>query len=980
MAELDNFVGRENEREEFQKLLKNPKGNSRILLLLGPGGIGKTLLEKKMLEEAAKEKVLAPKEPIDLFYTDYQYIDGIQVKIKEIIERLVDRTGEQGPFAEFVKRSTSKQFHICLQKFCKEHTLVLAFDSFEYLDKVASDWLFEDDDEGLQVPGLICIIASRINEKSGIEKYRANSLAKEKVISGLELDDAVAFYQKIENEFKEVDLLKELLIEEGIQDDLSPREAVEPIWQITSGRPLLLEMVFRWSGSLLGKNSLVGLTADDFEKRLMGYIREPGEMGLLNVGSHQVSQPEFDTLVCMAYATRRFDEKLLQFLIDNKHIKLADQTTLGIGWIVKQLENYFFVKKHKSDPNDDNPPIIQLHDEMARLVQKYLWFPSDRSGDRKREFYNTVINYYDQLISQPSNDLADTLRIEKLYYTFQLVDLATPDNILSSQLEAPMQVWRELAELNNENINKFLPGEIESYIKYYPAATQFEINSTVAGMERNAQHFNQAIKYWENARKLGEEEKNDKWVVDALIGIFNCKSQEGTEKTIKDYLFLAEEICESSVPEMLPRVYYEIGLAYRGMYNIKKSLDFYEKAKAHYQKYAHDELRRASILNDMGYAYSFLGEWDKCTKNVKAALTIRQTEFQDSQERCHEVEKMLDKATSETEQASLRKELDRAQARLITAKLYLGFSHNTLGEVCRHQGDSSRDALSNYDESYNYFKEVKNYAWQARALNARGETHRRLAQDFKGVNQQNYQHHMEKAKVDTDESLLLCEKYQLKDDYDTAYRRLGRVVHDLALDQGDDKNTAAILLEQAHDYFQQGLEHARNTKDVLEELENLVELAFLLDDAIVIFGSENVPTMYREALKNLEDGIKKHRKDKPRIYHFPVLENLLKLEQGATYHAERKYAEALVEYLDGYKGLALQPGYGHARYKQHFAHLIQDIKLLDDQIKEQWCNTFIQVWENTIIPKTQGKTLAQEMSPDLIVECTKQLNIIARRK
>ena len=83
-------------------------------------------------------------------------------------------------------------------------------------------------------------------------------------------------------------------------------------------------MAFRWSGTLLGEKTLTDLTADEFEQRLMQGVRELGERGLLDVGPSKVSQPVFDTLVCMAYITRRFDGKLLRFLIDKKLIHLDD--------------------------------------------------------------------------------------------------------------------------------------------------------------------------------------------------------------------------------------------------------------------------------------------------------------------------------------------------------------------------------------------------------------------------------------------------------------------------------------------------------------------------------------------------------------------------------------------------------------------------------------------------------------------------------
>lgn len=975
MAELDNFVGREVERKEFGKLLEYPKGNTRIFLMLGPGGIGKTLLEKKMLEEAGKKAgLLAPKEPIDFFHTDYQYIDGIQKKIKEVIESLVGQAGEQGPFAEFIKRSTSKQFHACMQRFCAEHPLVLAFDTFEYLDKVASDWLFEDDEEGLQVPGLICIIATRIKEKADIEKYRTNPLVKEILISGFTLGEAQEFYQRIANEFNKTDLLKDLLKAEGIGDEGTEQKAVEWIWEITEGRPLTLEMVFRWSGTLLRQDSLSSLTTKKFEEQLMRHVLELGERDLLDVGPLKVSKPVFDTVACMAYITRRFDEEFLQFLIDKQFIRL-DRGTANIEDILGHLKKYFFVKERT---DSGKQAVIQLHDEMVRLLKEYVWSSLDISGERKQRLFGIVIEFYKQSIfrassDNSSDDFRDTLRIEQLYYMLQY------------DRDAGRRLWMELVEFNSKNINKLLPGEIESYIEDFdnPEA-QYEINRRIGELEGQAGHVNHANKYWENVRELGEKEKRDDWVVSALIGMFNCSMQGDVDKALENYLIPARTICEKNVPTMRSDVYYEFGFAHRKLHDINQALHYYQEAKVCYQNFPDikDDFKYAVILNDMGYAYSFVGDWNECNKNVKEAFAIRQKLFDKRTEGYEQAKAKLAEATTDAERALLNEELYHKQANLEEAKLHLGLSHNTLGEIFRHQGELS-EALEHYNESYSLFKQVRNYYWQARALNSRGETYRRLAKDFKVVDKQKYRELIEKAQKDSGDSLYLCEKYQLVDEHDTAYRRMGRVLHDRALDfmiEGD-KSSACDFLNQARSHFQQGLDYARRTKNVLEELENLVELAFLLHDAIDAFDAENVPLEYRQALTDLGEGIKKHKKDNPRIVQFRVLESLYKLERGATYHAEERYTESLKEYLQGYKGLGLQPGYGHARYRQHFSQLMRKIENLpDDDAKEEWCKRFIQLWEDTKIPKTRGRTLAQEMTPDLVVECNKVLNSIARRK
>jgi hypothetical protein len=155
----------------------------------------------------------------------------------------------------------------------------------------------------------------------------------------------------------------------------------------------------------------------------------------------------------------------------------------------------------------------------------------------------------------------------------------------------------------------------------------------------------------------------------------------------------------------------------------------------------------------------------------------------------------------------------------------------------------------------------------------------------------------------------------------------------------------------------------------LEELENLTELAFLLDDAIVIFGAKKVPR-YREALSKLEKALKRHANDKPLIHQFPVFEALLKLEQGAVALANGENTKSLNHYVAGYKELGTLPGYGVARYKQHLPHLMHQIETLPPKEQVRWCRRFIKVWKETPSAR-RGRTLADDLIPDLVQWCNR---------
>ena len=523
-----------------------------------------------------------------------------------------------------------------------------------------------------------------------------------------------------------------------------------------------------------------------------------------------------------------------------------------------------------------------------------------------------------------------------------------------------LRTWFKLADVGEKELSNLLPAEIDEYVGQYDVETQCEILIRIARIETDAHHFKQSLGYWDRVEKLGRKENQGKWVVEALVGKFNASWQVDPDKALTKYLLPAKTLSEKTVPDAIARVYYEIGFAYRQMQDMRSAIKWYEKAIREFRNRPEDDPLEAILLNDTGYVYAQLGRWGEATKYLNAALDIR--------------EDKLARAASLIESAKHEEEdsLRRAQSELA---IFVGMSHNTLGEFHRH-AENLDQALMNYDNAYIIFSNENNYYWQAKSLGGRGETYRRLALVAKTQNNKKYEDYVEKARIDMEESLYLCKKHQLDDERDTAYRRLGRLSHDFALAALNQNEIvlAQKKLEGAYEYFTRGFDDAKKTKEVLEELENITEMAFLLDDAIEVFGKNQVPDHYNNALGELENTLKKHANDKPRIHQFPVFEALLKLEQGAVMLANGDYNDSMKYYLEGYKALGTSPGYGVARYKQHFDHFKAQILKLPDKEKKYWCNKFIETWKKTLVPGTGNRTLADDdLNPDLVKWCNKLL-------
>jgi tetratricopeptide (TPR) repeat protein len=944
-------VERNKHKGLFQSLLDAPYGDTRIALILGEGGMGKTFLVRELLEQASEKKMLAPEYPIDLFATEYRNIDGLQLKIKEVVENLAESVGKPSPFVSWIKgeTDTSENFYDCLKTFCAGNPLVIAFDTFENLDTVASNWLFNDEKGGLQVPGLICIIAGRTQgrEEEELDGYRTkNPLVQEMPLSGFTLEEAQEFYQGIVAESSSP-LGEDLFNVFGMEASDPIDTVIERVWKITEGHPLKLEMAFRWTGDILSENSLAGLTASGYEEKLMQQVRDWGQQGGLKVGSLPVAQPVFETLLCMAHITRRFDMQFLEFLIGEKFVNFGDSKA-SKEQVLSYLRQYFFVKRR--DEGTEETEVIQLHDQMAHLVREYIWGGLDSSGERRFELFSAVIRFYDGLIAQASGNLKDTLQVEQLYYTLQQ-DRAKSGK--RSWDEIGIRRWFELAELGSQNIKKLLSGEIKRYIKKYDVETQVRIHSKLAEIERNANHIKQALGHWEEVSKLGE--KNEVWKVDALLGSFICICKEKPEEALDKYLESALKICKEKYPERLAWMYYEKGFAYRQMQKLEKAVEWYKKALGKFRDNPDDSSLEGILHNDAGYVYLQWGKWGDATKHLNEALDIRKA-------RLREAKKRLDGIRPEAK--------SRLEAEFSQSNLFVGLSYNTLGEFHRF-ADDLEEALKSYDEAYNIFDDLGDYYWQAKSLCARGETHRRLArQEWQSQKVSPvFQEHFNKAFEDIEQSLYLCEKYQLDDERDTGYRRLGRLLHDRAMTLNiETPESFKKDMEDSYKNLQQGLRYAKKTGDVLEELENLTELAFLADDAISVLGEDEAPR-YKEAVGYLKRALADHQNDPRQIYVYPVFEALLAMEQAAIDLTDKKYSKALEGYVKAFKGLATFPGYGHARYKLHFNHLTSQILRLDKEEQEKWCRRFIKEWKETKMPGRVKRTLADDLLPDLVKWC-----------
>jgi tetratricopeptide (TPR) repeat protein len=441
----------------------------------------------------------------------------------------------------------------------------------------------------------------------------------------------------------------------------------------------------------------------------------------------------------------------------------------------------------------------------------------------------------------------------------------------------------------------------------YPTVQRYKLLITLNKLNYTLARYQQMVPIAQEMKRLGEAAGNLDWQIGALFELHTATWREDVQEGL-GYLREAYTLCEWGRPASLPRVMYLIGFTYSMIPNLKEAEKWYMKCIQESQR--RDEHKyRASAIAELGYVYLTMEEHEKAGQYSRRALALRK--------------KMLDRNPHS-------RELERQ----------ICWSYHILGSVSRHAGELS-EAEIYYEKAVALAHKVHDLEFEAMSSYFLAETQRRMAQasERRGDRDEALRYR-EQAHENFARSHNLYSRYGLTRGIGAYYRCYGR----LLLDEGE--------LESAQRQFQEGIRVTKAQGNVYEMLKNIVELAFVTADR-----------QDRELLNQLRRETEACRDQVIQGKLFPLI---IDIAEAEFFFNQEEYDKALAMYIEGFTGLASDPGYGTVQYRVYKDRFMRHLAALPEpEHHRKWCRKMSEAWTQAGLDETHS---------DLIGSC--QLHLL----
>ena len=764
------FIGREKELGLVEDLLTAPWDSRQVLLVHGPGGVGKTRLLREIHQRRQEyaQRLVKP-----LLFTRIIDFDDVSVRLPwSFGQRLVAELGRE-QFREYLD---AQEVYVQYQ-----------------LLGVSSDLLREQDQRGRRefIRGYnqvaekkrICLLFDTTEKVQDTELWHYLQEAIEEmkntvlVMASRELDEIQADLKRLLGQeavhfcplspFDESEAL-DYFRHTDVGVEIEP-EMREKLYLLSGGHPIFIALAVEWLRrdmpiDHITTRPLAELQALDEER--LAQARKEFETILVNKILDLT--PMDQAVLRMAHVYLRFDDKILQYLLE-----LSDEETVSLS---HELHNFPFIRPRP-------PDIYTLHDEMRRLVNEHTWPRIDPHGTQRRSVSAKMVSYYDEQLETLHETLNKVRSIweearkdedtEKAAHVFpQLNELEQQRTLLEVErfhylLDAdPGRAYDHFLEDFDEatwryrySFRELIWTEMQPHESEYAGEQRYQIG--IRGVDFLLDETRYDESYQRAEILLGEYgDQNPAWRVDTLVHMANAAARMGkTETALKHFQQALTAAQQHKLKDWFGRVESGLGWIYRQMGKWEDAERVYKSALEH--SGAEGDLDRvAQVLNNLGYVLHLKGKGQNGLNLCKQALDIW---------------KMLDRPK------------------------WQGLALSSIGEIFAAMHNFS-EAFTAYDAALRIFRDQEDREWMAILYHEMA-----YAKWLQG--------NVDEAWGDIEESYTLCKPHGIEKELPTILHRMGHI----NMDRG--------CLDEALEYFKDSYKVSEEVKDHYRLIDNLVAFA-----------------------------------------------------------------------------------------------------------------------------------------------------------
>jgi hypothetical protein len=399
------FVGRSVQLNKIRQFVERP--GTVVINVAGSGGVGKTAILREICREFGKDAHKLVTEIIDFSHTVHRVESWILEQISEVnpegfkafqvMQKEVEKAGD--PLSRLQRENEARAVFIHdYNALASQRRFILLFDTLELVQETQLVEFILTLVEELE--NTVLVLAGRNNDEAEF-LLALKKAFKSKNVYSFRLQ---GFNDAESHEyFAQADIPYAKTINEDLRQNIS---------LLSDGNPIKIALSLDWLDrgvkemvelTQMPASELAGKSAKEIEEDKVKF-----EYAIMN-GVRSLQKPINEVILYMAHFNKRFNRDLVAFFFPDED---PDQ-------LVASLEQLPFVKFSSVN-------YFVIHDEMARMVQRYVWDTiEDPDKTLRRKLSEEICQYYQRELDRlkPSTECSEqekimrlSLEIESVYY------------------------------------------------------------------------------------------------------------------------------------------------------------------------------------------------------------------------------------------------------------------------------------------------------------------------------------------------------------------------------------------------------------------------------------------------------------------------------------------------------------------------------------------------------------------------------------